>query len=1026
MAILFFALVYGIHIKELNTPYVNLKELYIKWNEKLIITADEALILANSSDTRKKPFEIKTTLAILTEFSPLFEKIDIRYIRYKDIRASILYAEDQDGYVTLDTKFMHLDGTIHIDSNTIDIQVGHLNFKPLQIKSSGSILFDKSNKLLRADMNVAMADEAFFRLKMNFNNGIVHYKADFEKSINDYKKILALLELPKGIRYWSMDAIKLSGLTIQKLEGFVDIKNLKDAYRHVEVAAKAHELSYTYNKELAPIQTLYTYLEYKGGVLYIRPKHPKTYDFDLQKSHLKIDFTKKEELLTLYLKFNDGFLDKNMLHILATYGINVPLRQNSGKIITDLTLRVGLRNLNVSAKGTFRVKKGNFHYLGMDIDVENLLVKLHNSHVVVNRMFASYKNMIRTYVDIDLKLAKHTGLIAFDVQNITLKEYDTLLASPVRILYHINKKGLDTIEIPQTKWLYAKKNTVLVEAMRIPFEFKTLQLQLPVTKVQFNQTDTLLLSGVVGLKELNADLDVDLIKMEHEHFKMAQSNIYLHVSINKSSVNINSTKRSYVYIGSTEFYLDRFELALHKGILSAKEFVLGIRKRFNTNMDFEYDLKERKGTLLLKYAKLFDKSGMTFYETDKPIKLKVYTKNGLHIYGKQIGMAFGIDTKGNAKVQLASLKKLLPYSPVLQKFKVQDGRLELDDKLHLKGELTSEYALFVDKKNTPVNKYKIEADITASKTTMTINKKVHLFIAENIDLKANGVGFNVAGLEKLSDDLQKEQKKKKKSSKNLYATITKSYFYINKTRRIIFDKLEVQSVGKETTAQLTHKKGHAGFRYLNDKFYLYGSKFNDEFMDNLFFQSKFKGGELSFNIVGTPKKYKGIVEIENTTILDYKILNNILAFIDTIPSLMTFSLPKYSSEGLAVHKAYASFTYKKHIFDFDNIYLHSDQIDIVGKGKASYKEDFIDLTLQLKTNLANKASQIPVVGYILFDGKTISTTLKVKGKLEDPKVETMIAKDIAVAPLNIVKRTLLYPLHLFGLDKSSESNETEK
>ncbi|SFV51756.1 FIG01209130: hypothetical protein [hydrothermal vent metagenome] len=60
-----------------------------------------------------------------------------------------------------------------------------------------------------------------------------------------------------------------------------------------------------------------------------------------------------------------------------------------------------------------------------------------------------------------------------------------------------------------------------------------------------------------------------------------------------------------------------------------------------------------------------------------------------------------------------------------------------------------------------------------------------------------------------------------------------------------------------------------------------------------------------------------------------------------------------------------------------------------------------------------------MVGYIIFDGQSISTTLKVYGKLEDPKVETMLAKDIIVAPLNIIKRTLLLPFHLLGLDQNS-------
>ncbi|WP_156022390.1 AsmA-like C-terminal domain-containing protein, partial [Sulfurimonas hongkongensis] len=38
---------------------------------------------------------------------------------------------------------------------------------------------------------------------------------------------------------------------------------------------------------------------------------------------------------------------------------------------------------------------------------------------------------------------------------------------------------------------------------------------------------------------------------------------------------------------------------------------------------------------------------------------------------------------------------------------------------------------------------------------------------------------------------------------------------------------------------------------------------------------------------------------------------------------------------------------------------------------------------------------------------------KVSGKLTDPKVSSLIAKDIIVAPLNIIKRTLLLPFKMF-------------
>ena len=50
-------------------------------------------------------------------------------------------------------------------------------------------------------------------------------------------------------------------------------------------------------------------------------------------------------------------------------------------------------------------------------------------------------------------------------------------------------------------------------------------------------------------------------------------------------------------------------------------------------------------------------------------------------------------------------------------------------------------------------------------------------------------------------------------------------------------------------------------------------RFNDEFMQNLFADSSFKGGKLDFSVLGNTKKYAGYLVAKNTTILKYTILN---------------------------------------------------------------------------------------------------------------------------------------------------------
>ena len=1022
-AVLFFALLHGVHIHELHIPYVKIEELYIKWDEKFIISVEDAQILTDRSHQRKEPVDPQVILTYITDLYDYFKRINIKHLRFKDISATINYAQDSSGFVKIKSNFFLLDGSIFIDENNIYLHIADLQFHPLKLKAKGYILFDKSNKTLEMDLDTSMLDEAFFTLHAALESNIVHFETEFKKRIIHPKIILNALRLPKSVHHWAVDAYTTSGVDIKAFRGEIDLKNPKKSLNTIYALGTAHDVVYTYNKQTEPVHALKTDLEFKKGILFIRPHRATTYGYDLQKSYLSINFAKNKELLTLYLRFDHGRLDKNILHILKTYHINVPMIQKEGYTKTDLTLKIFLRKIHVDAKGDFFVTQGKFHYLQNDIEVENLHLKLDGAHIWAKNMHASIARKVVALVDLDLYLRRQPhGQIDFYLQKADLNEKNLHLNSKAHIVYYINKVAEDTIEVPTTQWMLGS-TPVQMGGGRFAYNHKSKTLMLPVVKVSVADNDIFLLSGNVSFGKKSADLDLDLIKMKYRNFELAQSDLYMHLTYQNGAMHFATNKQTRIYIDNKEATLDKFDATIQNGRLKAKELVLCMDDIFQSSFNVDYDLQKRSGKLTFKYLKFYLKNGQTIFESKEPLLFRLYTHNGVKLSSKKLAAVLNVSLNGGTSLELLSLKKLLPYSALLKTYKIKSGSLKVSTVkkgLKLESTFTSQYALLV-KNDRVVNRYKIQGHI-GTKKILTINRNIVVSLDDKIDIKARHIGMNISQIEDLIDEISDKERKKKKHI-HLYAHIDDGYLYISKARRVLFDTLDLQTIGDETTIQLKHKQGTAGFRYKAKQFYLYGSGFGDEFMDHLFFLSKFKGGVLDFNIIGNFNDYKGIFEITDTTILDYKILNNILAFIDTVPSLVTFSLPSYSSEGLKVSKAYASFHYSNNVFDFDNIRLDSKQIQIAGKGKASYKKDFVDLVLQLKTNLANKASKIPVVGYILFDGKSISTTLKVSGKLEDPQVTTMLAKDIAVAPLNIIKRTLLLPAHLLGLDKESNNSK---
>jgi hypothetical protein len=173
--------------------------------------------------------------------------------------------------------------------------------------------------------------------------------------------------------------------------------------------------------------------------------------------------------------------------------------------------------------------------------------------------------------------------------------------------------------------------------------------------------------------------------------------------------------------------------------------------------------------------------------------------------------------------------------------------------------------------------------------------------------------------------------------------------------------------------------------------------------------------------------------VENTVLRDYKHLNNMLAFANTLPGLLTFNPPNYSRDGLPVTQAYAEANYHDRMLDLRALVLESDELSIVGAGWLNLEEETTDLIFNLDSGVKKSIGRIPLVGYVLTGGKDDSSlTLEVKGDLYDPKVSNSAAKDVVTYPLQLVKRTLLLPVHVVDevntrkQPRNSESSEMRR
>ena len=1037
LIVIFIVLQNGLYLEKLSVPNITIKNAYIKWDEKLNISAQEIDIAQSKHSNKPLAYQdITRYLKLTSRFFLLTESIVVEKLKYNDVTISINHNMDKKGSLHASSPDFDLKAHFQFQHQHFLVTLEKLQALENKIKLNGKIIIDLLHKKLYSKLHFGVNNDADLLIYTIADKQRLDYVVKSKKEIERIHEFVALLHLPKEIKFWTSDAIDAQSLTLKKVKGFLQYNDLSNAYRHLYATATVNKLNYTYNPELDAIHTQKTELEFKHGILYIRPQEAYSYGMHLDKSWLKIDFTQPQEVLTLYLLFNDGMLNKDMLHILKTYNIQLPFLQHSGKVKTNLTLSVNLMTLKIDAHGTFYTPKANFDYLSLNIDTIDMLITLDNYDVGIN-MKAKYKDIADANVSVQYNAKNSVGAIKFKATKIELTKDQHLdtVKKPLEITYKISPKG-DMILVDKSNWIIKgihKNMQLSIDAMQIPFALNSLQLTLPTSYFSLQGVADGFITGAVNLKAIEADLQLDLLHFTYQGIKLNQSNMQLDMRYDKH-LSITAVNDIFLNVNGSPYKLKNLFVKVQKDKLFVEHTKLEIGKYINTEISANYDLNSNTADINLKNFILINPQNQQILYYKRAINLELTTPtDAIEITSKQLQANFVLKQK-RWILNLNSLGIIAKNSDFLQKFNIKNGKLSFykknsDKYTKFNGAIYYKYKLLTEQDQI-IKKYKLKGYITKDQHLyFSVNNKVNVKMAQNIKINLNKCGLNVDDLvgfinfliDKTKDSKSKEEKV------NIFVSAKDSYLYLGNNRYVISDTMDLQYYNGIITAQLTHANGKAGFKLQNNIFHLYGNNFNDKFMEQLFSLSKFSGGSLDFSMNGTFFDYSGVFYIKKTTIQDYVVLNNILAFINTVPSLATFSLPGYNKKGLYVENAYMKFHSKDHIFNISDIYLGSKEIKILGKGKASIKYDTIGVTLNLKTDLGSNLSKVPLVGYIIFDGQSISTTLKITGKLTDPKVETMLARDIAVAPLNIILRTLTLPYKLIkDVADSIDSNSSKK
>ena len=185
-----------------------------------------------------------------------------------------------------------------------------------------------------------------------------------------------------------------------------------------------------------------------------------------------------------------------------------------------------------------------------------------------------------------------------------------------------------------------------------------------------------------------------------------------------------------------------------------------------------------------------------------------------------------------------------------------------------------------------------------------------------------------------------------------------------------------------------------------------------------------RNGRYTLHLRGDPERgYSGEILIRGGVLTGFKAYNRLIAMINTVPALMSFSRPGFSGKGFELKKGTILFTLKGDQLRLGRILLVGRSSTIAGQGTVNLADGSLDVELAIRTarEMGRALSSIPVVGYILFGkDKSLTAGVKITGTLQKPRIHTNPVGEALLYPLDLLRRTLTAPARLKELPPDEE------
>ena len=1066
------ALKRGINISELSLSSTHISNAHLVWGEKLTLRVENITIRA----TEEKPTEISSegpgpvyvrdALRAVKFIEEWFTSIDINQITAGPLNAQFHYREHESGKIAITSPKIKLQAGIRSEGELLIIDIEQISSAEYRSQAKGEVHIDTQKRSLAGSFNGILAETLPLKLEVKADTRQLSFSGQGKGAISSIAPIVDLFNLGPGITPWISDYLSASQISLSTVSGTIPYDKPESILQTLHAVAIVKDTEYTFAKGLEPIKAPETKVEFIQGTLKIKPQHATFYAQDAGNSELDINFNKSPFILTAYIRTR-AQASGGILKLLQHYGIPFPFEQKEGVTDTNLTLAINLSTIDIKSSGIFKSDKSAFEFDGHMIDVDHLDVSLDNTDITFRQVDVSKKGQFSAHITGELDAAKSTGDLNASIDALSYKSADSELLlenpqkAPLVVNYHMRPDG-DSIDVAASSWR-AGGHLVTVDEFTTPFSHQNWSGTLPPTALAISPWLKAKVSGEFNRRPPYASLDISLLELAYDgwHMNQAEEKIKLLIGddisvMTKNNVDVTSDKTTINLMPAHISYGDK-QLHIHQS---------GIKIDGQSFPDIkgQIDLNRQTGSLTLDRLNVVDNTGMKLLAVDKPVTLELSLREDqTDAEIPMLGVKFYHHKQSGWSVAVDDFNKLNKYSPLMQRYQLEKGKLTLRSEngsqpWSFTGKIKHPLALLVDG-DTPVHDYHFSGNYDGNKTTADINEKIHLLLAEKISIESKEIGYNLPALLSLinapdkqtSDDKRqgagksinrknlesghpaKQSNKAADSDLSLTLTAKDSFINIDETRRVLAEELTLTLDKGTIECDLKYGKGKAVLEIKGDKLSLAGKGFEPAFVNEMIKYSKYKKGELEFEVSGSFNDMDAVLVINDAVIQDFGVASNILAFINTVPALLTFKMPGFHTDGLRASKITAGIHYQDRLIELKSVHLDSKEIDVRGEGKVNLNDDTIDITLNLITGAKKNLSHIPLLGYVLSGKeKKPSITLTVKGDLHDPTVTHTAFREVATYPWELLKNTVTLPSHMVDKvrhntnDNSRDENFTDK